>query len=108
MRRFAMKRGARSLPLLTGEQFHRISRAVSDKTRYDILRKVFASSGLTCGGHRFAPSPAAVRRRFGRRDEASQDCRSSTTDLESLPCPTRKALAGAAVLLSTLPGASAG
>ncbi len=50
MRRFAMKRGARSLPLLTAEQFHRISRAVSDNTRYDILRKVFASSGLTCGG----------------------------------------------------------
>src|SRR5258705_12610889 len=50
MRHFAMKRRARSLPLLTAEQFHRISRAVSDKTRYDMLRKVFASSGLTCGG----------------------------------------------------------
>jgi DNA-binding transcriptional ArsR family regulator len=45
-----MKRDARSLSLLTAEQFHRVSRAISDRTRYDILCKVFASSGLTCGG----------------------------------------------------------
>jgi len=49
MRRFAMKRSADSLPLLTAGQFNRISRALSDGTRYDILRKVFASRGLTCG-----------------------------------------------------------
>jgi len=34
---------------LSAEQFHRISRAISDGTRYDILRKVFQISGLTCG-----------------------------------------------------------
>jgi DNA-binding transcriptional ArsR family regulator len=34
---------------LSAEQFHRISRAISDRTRYDILRKVFESNGLTCG-----------------------------------------------------------
>jgi DNA-binding transcriptional ArsR family regulator len=50
MRRFARNCGAGSLPFLTAEQFHRISRAVSDSTRYDILRKVLASGGLTCGG----------------------------------------------------------
>jgi DNA-binding transcriptional ArsR family regulator len=58
-----VKKGARSLPryarrrasgdsrssTLSAEQFHRISRAISDRTRYDILRKVFESSGLTCG-----------------------------------------------------------
>jgi hypothetical protein len=70
MRRFAMKNGARSRPLVTAEQFNRISRAVSDSTRYDILRKVFASSGLTCGGAAeglsisaataFAPYPGAL------------------------------------------------
>jgi ArsR family transcriptional regulator len=49
-RRFAMKKGARPLPLLTSEQFRRISRAISARTRYDILRKIFASGGLTCGG----------------------------------------------------------
>jgi ArsR family transcriptional regulator len=49
MRRFLVKEASRSVPLLTAEEFHRISRAVSDKTRYEMLRKVFASSGLTCG-----------------------------------------------------------
>ncbi len=44
-----MKKGAHAQSAMGEEQFHRISRVISDRTRYDILRKVFAGEGVTCG-----------------------------------------------------------
>src|SRR5260370_33484605 len=69
-----MKKGARSLPrrvrpreggdsqasLLSAEQSHRISRAISDRTRCDILRRVFESGGLTCGAEGLSISAATA------------------------------------------------
>jgi hypothetical protein len=60
--------------------------------RIDVRRR--RGRSLDLGSHRFAPYPGAVRRRFGRPDHtgASQDCRSATTDFESLPCSARRAV----------------
>ena len=34
---------------LTAEQFQRISRALADATRYEMLRRIYAEDDLTCG-----------------------------------------------------------
>ncbi len=35
---------------LTAEQFQRISRALADPNRYEMLRRIYSTEGQTCGG----------------------------------------------------------